>query len=277
MLRLLPSAVPLWRTPESLQLGADGAVVIDDVQPWAERLIDALRAGVPDTVAEVIAADAGATTVEVRMLLSRLSPVLEPPPSPPPALDVSFGAEVGAADRDLVLAALRSAGARLAETTSAASVAVLVAAHLCDPRRVAPLMSRDAPHLPLELSGDRVTVGPLTVPGRTACQACRHEHRRDADPLWPTVAAQLLVRPAPPSNPALVVAACAAAVRLVSEPASAETRSMTLRSRDAVPTWDVHEPHPRCWCRSPGRSATPGVRTSPRSEPTSAPGFARPA
>ena len=277
MLRLLPSAVPRWRSPTCLQLGAEAAVVIDDVPPWAERLVDALRSGIPDAFAEVLAVDAGATASEVRMLLTRLAPVLEPPPSAPPPLSVSFAAEVGAPDRDLVVAALRDAGARLTETADAASVALLVSAHLCDPRRAAALMSQDVPHLPLELSGDRVTAGPLTVPGRTACQACRHEHRRDADPLWPTVAAQLLVRTPPPSDPALLVAACAWAVRLVSEPVASATRSVTLRRQDAGPTWDVHEPHPRCWCRSPGRSATSDARSVPTSEPTSVRGFARPA
>lgn len=51
-----------------------------------------------------------------------------------------------------------------------------------------PAMAR--PHLFVATYAERGAVGPLVVPGRTACLRCRHLHRRDADPAWPVVAVQ---------------------------------------------------------------------------------------
>ena len=34
MLRLAPSRPPLWRTDSSVQLGPDGAVLVDEITPW---------------------------------------------------------------------------------------------------------------------------------------------------------------------------------------------------------------------------------------------------
>ena len=39
--------------------------------------------------------------------------------------------------------------------------------------------------------GDAAWVGPLVVPGRTSCLRCADLSRRDADPHWPLVLAQL--------------------------------------------------------------------------------------
>lgn len=309
MLRLAPSAVPLWRTPTSLQFGLDASVVLDEVRPWQERLIAALQGGVADAVAEVIAREAGASSEECRALLTQLRDVLEPPHPGLPSLAVSAPG-IAADDLRRLAAALRNAGAHVVGdgagdsagaddsagagagsggggsgedgggpvgVSGAGAPVLLVAAHLVEPRRAAALMAADRPHLALELGGDRVSVGPVVVPGLTACHACLHAHRADADPLWPVIASQALARRCDPTDPALLAEAGVWVMRLLSDPASAARRSVLLRRRGDAPMLREHVPHPACWCRSPGRIATPGVRNVRWSAPTTTTTSARPA
>jgi hypothetical protein len=53
------------------------------------------------------------------------------------------------------------------------------------------LLRHDEPHLLVRSLGDAAWVGPLVLPGRTSCVRCADLTRRDADPEWPVVLAQL--------------------------------------------------------------------------------------
>ena len=53
------------------------------------------------------------------------------------------------------------------------------------------LLRVDQPHLVVRSLGDAAWVGPLVLPGRTSCLRCADLSRRDADPHWPLVLAQL--------------------------------------------------------------------------------------
>jgi hypothetical protein len=110
------------------------------------------------------------------------------------------------------------------------------------------------PHLPVLLRDGRAVVGPLVVPGRTACLSCVEEHRRDRDPVWPVLAAQLATDQRPEQADALVVcsAAALAATEVLSQldgrlPATAGASlevgapGEPLRRRE----WSAH---PRCGC-----------------------------
>jgi hypothetical protein len=56
------------------------------------------------------------------------------------------------------------------------------------------LMTRRIPHL-IATAGEAVgVVGPLVIPGRSACLRCLSLTRRDRDPAWPLIAAQLAAR-----------------------------------------------------------------------------------
>ncbi len=78
---------------------------------------------------------------------------------------------VGAARRDLV---------------------VLVEHAAADAVRADPLVAGDVPHLSVVLGEAGVVVGPLVVPGQGPCLRCLDLHRRDRDPAWPRLLAQLL-------------------------------------------------------------------------------------
>jgi hypothetical protein len=114
------------------------------------------------------------------------------------------------------------------------------------------LLATDSPHLVLRSSGSEVSVGPLVVPGRTSCLRCADLTRRDADPQWPWVLAQLVRVRLEPAPSLLAWAAAGAAVQVLAflsggwpESASATlelgTRDHTMRLR----AWPAH---PGCGC-----------------------------
>jgi hypothetical protein len=53
------------------------------------------------------------------------------------------------------------------------------------------LLAEGLAHLAVVAGADRVGIGPLVVPGRSACLRCVELARTDRDPGWPVVAAQL--------------------------------------------------------------------------------------
>lgn len=78
------------------------------------------------------------------------------------------------------------------------------------PGIVAGLTEQAIPHLVATAAEAIAVVGPLVVPGRSACLRCIDLTRRDRDPAWPLIAAQASA--AEPSTPACdaVLAAAAA-------------------------------------------------------------------
>lgn len=60
-----------------------------------------------------------------------------------------------------------------------------------DPRLVRALHHQGVAHLPVRVRDGTGLVGPLVIPGVTSCLGCADLHRRDRDPAWPAVAAQL--------------------------------------------------------------------------------------
>lgn len=250
-------------------------VRLDDVEPWQERLLSVLGTGVADAMLPALAVDLGASPERLQSFMDAIAPALAAPPPPPAAFAVDYGDTVTSDDRAALDTVFAASGA--VTTAPAPGVTrVVVASRLIEPRRAAALVASDIRHLPVELAGDRARIGPLVVPGVTACLACGHAHRSSVDPGWPAVAAQLLARRAEPTEPAILLEAASAVLRLLSAPERA-ARSVSLSARDEHRAWTDHRPHPDCWCRSPGRSETPADRDAPRCEPTTATAYERPA
>lgn len=128
-------------------------------------------------------------------------------------------------------------------------------AAFADPVIVEDLLRRSVPHLLVTVRETTAVVGPLVVPGVTACLRCLHLHRVDRDPGWSRVAAQLAApAPASPGDVVLAtIAAAGAALQALSwldgvaglpvlDGCVETTLPMgTTRRR----TWS---PHPRCGC-----------------------------
>jgi hypothetical protein len=134
------------------------------------------------------------------------------------------------------------------------------------------------PHLVATVRGETGIVGPLVVPGVTSCLRCADLHRRDADPRWPWLAAQLTAAEPPPSGATvtcLLTAATAAlqvlayldgAAAPVTLDATVELRPPALQPR--VRRWP---PHPGCGCGAGRRSPTSGTASTLPDEATEAP------
>ena len=113
------------------------------------------------------------------------------------------------------------------------------------------------PHLVTGVWGAAAVVGPLVVPGRTSCLQCADLQRRDRDPAWPALAAQLAASPRDRAPSDVCICSLAAAVTALQclsfldgeLPATIEG---TLEL--ALPDWRLRRRswpiHPDCRCAS---------------------------
>jgi bacteriocin biosynthesis cyclodehydratase domain-containing protein len=133
-------------------------------------------------------------------------------------------------------------------------LAILVGRHLMELR--ASLMRDQVPHLAVSADEAIGVVGPLVIPGRTACLRCLDLTRAERDPAWPLILAQLEGREPNPcacdAPLAAAVAAQAAAQVLAfidravaADPAANGTLELVL------PGWQWRR---RTWPRHPGCS-----------------------
>lgn len=281
MLRLSPSHPPLWHTASGIRFGVDDALRIDDVEPWHLVLADALRVGLPDAMLERLARLHGAAAGEASALVDRLRGALARP-RPPVGVTLEVHDGVVRADGDSIRAALQIADVAVTERSASDAhpqdpgpVVLLVASRLVDPRRAARLLAAGVAHLPVELTGDTVSVGPLVRPGTGPCLACRHAWRAERDAAWPTVAAQLLVREPVPTDGALLLEAASSARAMLAGTIPPE-RSVLL-SVERPRSWRSHRAHPQCSCASPSGTATADDRDDPTSATTTATATAVPA
>ncbi len=255
MPRLDPTAPMLWRSPTSLQFGDPALARLDHVSPAVERVLAACLSRFEWDDVAAAAAESGMAPDELGALLDAVAPaILDDVPAPRPLVALLRG------PADLVAvvgAGLGSVAAWSADRPGAAGVRVLVAPHVLTPRDYLPLLSADIPHIRFVVGDRSIEVGPLVVPGRTPCLRCLDEHRLDADPHWPVVAAQLLGRPvsAPPGDPALLAAAAMLGLAFAAVSATRSTiltdAVIRLDRRSGAVSRLPHEWHERCSCRMP--------------------------
>ena len=292
--RIDPALPLVWRTPADLQLGATTArVVLRDAGTLETGLIAALRHGASIETLRTIGAGLGGRADEVERVLAALRPSFEAErgraasvarPGAPPVVVVDADGAVGArltADLaalgyDVVGVSRADGHADTAQAADAApddraALAVIAATWAVRPARHLPWLRRDVPHLAIVFDDTGARVGPLVEPGRGPCLRCLDLARRDDDPAWPVIAAQLAGRPAATrtERAAIEVAALAVAViddRLAHESVALSDASLTLsRVRPgAPPRRRRHAPHPECGCRAPGGTATAPVRLDAR-------------
>ncbi|MET9266055.1 ThiF family adenylyltransferase [Amycolatopsis sp. NPDC004079] len=125
------------------------------------------------------------------------------------------------------------------------------------PEEVAELVDSATSHLPVRVWEGTGIVGPLVVPGRSACLRCCDLHRTDADLSWPRIATQLVGRI--PRADLGAVHACASlavaqAMRLLSPsetPPPAWNATLEIDNFDGKLHRKDWEPHPDCGCGAP--------------------------
>jgi hypothetical protein len=111
------------------------------------------------------------------------------------------------------------------------------------------------PHLVATVRGETGVIGPLVVPGLTSCLRCADLHRRDADPRWPGLAAQLTASDAPPSGATVtcLLTAVTAALQVLAyldrsgAPATLGA-TLELRPPELHPRVRRWSAHPACGC-----------------------------
>lgn len=126
-----------------------------------------------------------------------------------------------------------------------------------DPAPLASLLVQDQPHLPIRACADGYELGPLTVPGRTACAHCVALRRAESDPFHP--AEVYATRDGGPPEPPLVslYAAAVHAAGMIRAFALGE-RALASCGRivriDALGRPHPLEvaPHPQCGCGAAG-------------------------
>lgn len=160
--------------------------------------------------------------------------------------------------RDVVAArVLRDAAPRVSVEGAVVPDLLVVVEHgAADPARSAVLVGSGVPHLSVVVREADTVVGPLVGPGHGPCLRCLDLHRADADPVWPTLVAQLVGAPGRPDRPEVGVvagvgAALAAAVALTVLDGTARPRAGTTYEvglPDAVPRVREWAVHPDCGC-----------------------------
>lgn len=270
-LLLSPDALPLWRDDTTLQFGVESALTLHDPDAYLIRLAEALECGASRETLDNIARAYDAGPADVDKLLSALrGAVLDGAVRPQTVTLLGFG-DVTVEELGRVGLALDgSDDIRSVPEASSADVVVLLARHAVFPRDAARWLRRDIPHLPVALGARRIEIGPLILPGVTACVACLAQHERDRDAAWPLLVAQLTGRRASHTSPALLTEAGVgiAALLNAARPALAEylsgqrssrqnededrDRSMSLIvDADRIRTWRPRPPHRDCGCRFP--------------------------
>jgi hypothetical protein len=260
VLKLAEGVAQVWRSPTSLQLGATRPlVVLDDVGAAHERLLAALAVGISETGFAMMAR---AAAEDPELLRERLAPALEVPAAGRPRVAV-YGS--GPLAEELV---------RQLGHVDEPELVVLVAAWVLAPAEHGVWLRRDVPHLPVVVD-ERIQIGPLVVPGESACLHCVHLARRDADPAWPAIATQLHGRLAPALDRTAVAEAAAFAVRHLD---AAPGTSWELDPRDGSVSVASWAPHPECSCAAPtGSDWAPAVVPAAPPAPSSSRAAAVPA
>jgi hypothetical protein len=134
------------------------------------------------------------------------------------------------------------------------------------------------PHLVATVRGQTGVVGPLVVPGATSCLHCADLHRRDADPRWPRLAAQLTSGDFPASGATitcLLTAATAALQVLAYLDGSAAPgvldATIELRPPQFTPRVRRWPAHAACACGAAGGKPATGPPATRSGEPATGP------
>ncbi len=146
-----------------------------------------------------------------------------------------------------------SATTRNAPTPRPAVVVLAPAAGL-DGRDALSLRSSTVPHLLAEVRDTVGVVGPLVLPGRSACLRCLDLARTDRDPDWPALAVQLADRPSTACDAVLAASVSAqAALQVLSLLDGLVPAAVDGSLELSLPDWRWRRrswsPHPDCDCR----------------------------
>ncbi len=273
MILVLDAHIPLvWRSPNDLQLGIEEPVAIFRRASHAtQAVLGALTRGTPLQTLQAIATQAGMSSTDLEELLVAVDP----------ALDRTGGQTVGGMRVMLggsgqTITTIKSLLTRShvevvdldegiavedSELTTAAegvdrhkSLAVVVSHHVVPPFVAARLLRRDTAHLPVVFGERTITVGPFVEPGFGPCTRCIDLFRRDRDPAWPAIAAQLHGKDSGSESALTATEVAAVSVRLLRRRFEGKNHELAhvahcIDSRTGAVASINHVPHLECGCR----------------------------
>jgi hypothetical protein len=262
--RLAPDRAAL-----SLLAGGDGGA--DEL--LARRRAATVVVHVADRVGVTLAALLGAAGVGHVQVVDR-GPVRPADVAPGGLTAADAHRSRGAAAADAVRRAAPEVVTDPLEPGRLPDLVVLASARPADTDLCAVLHNARLPHLVVGVREATAIVGPLVLPGSTACLRCADLHRAECDPAWPLLAAQLTddrVRRVEPCD--VVLASVAAGVGALQslthlDGGTPATAGGTLEL--ALPDWRLRRrtwmPHRRCGCGAwpdgDGCRSTPGLPTA---------------
>jgi bacteriocin biosynthesis cyclodehydratase domain-containing protein len=134
-----------------------------------------------------------------------------------------------------------------------ADLLVLVAEHAADPVAADGVQADGVPHLSVVVRDTDALVGPLVLPGRSACLRCLDRWRTDADPAWPDVRTGLVGAPPRPTDAATAqVLAGLVALQVLAHLDGGRAASVGATLEVLLPDGRVRyrwwRPHPACGC-----------------------------
>lgn len=134
-----------------------------------------------------------------------------------------------------------------------ADVVVLLDEHTARPVLADGLLADGVAHLSVVLRDTDALIGPLVVPGRSACLRCLERWRTDVDPLWPATQEALSRSPSRPADAASTRAlAGLAALQVLSHLDGARPAALGATLELLLPEGRVRQrgwsPHPACGC-----------------------------
>lgn len=184
----------------------------------------------------------------------------------PARVDLGLAAELGAQSYGMPVGrvlgpALAARGAEVTVGPVPAPDLVLASfARAADAERLDDLVVDDVPHLVLVTSEQGYRIGPLVIPGRTACEHCAALAEADADPYSPLDRLAAASWPSPPVRPLALHRAVLAAADIVLAHLEAPRDGAGVRG--TILDIDAHGganarplvAHPRCGCGADGPS-----------------------
>ncbi len=253
MLRIDPSLALVWRTPTCVQVGVPEALVVAELSPAQEHLLVALRAGVSAVAFDAIARMQGLGPADVATFLDWFDACLERPASP--RLRVGIDGLGATADW---LGYLLGSFCEVRSVHGAApqwmpDLVVVLGSYAIAPARAGAWLSRDVPHLGVVLADRGVRVGPLVIPGSSACLTCGELARADADSSWRGILAQLHGKPAGVETQLIAVEVASVVTRWVQafgrgDESLSVGEVLTLEAPTGLWTSDELSPWPKCSC-----------------------------
>jgi len=246
--RIDPSIPVVWRDSDTVQFGLDpmhstlGPLGVVEARGIAELI----RGTSLTRLASVVGSEAAA-----RLLIKSCGDVFHRPAR---AILPRLAVVGIAPGKDLI--ARTWAGATQSTVIAESSVdlsgadvdVVIVVSHfVVSPIDIQPWLGRDITHCAIVFGEASVRVGPLVLPGHSACIRCVELTHVDNDSTWSAVAPQVWRRSAAADSPALAVHAAAESLGMFPMGGGYSVRIDGLTFRRAV---SPHGFHPECGCQS---------------------------